>query len=119
MERRYEMEAGPDKAAPRELPVGDGRERLLPLMNVFALAGGALDHIIDVIGRAAIAAVLDISAAEVAGERRPGKKRDPAAAAYHGRAAGPRVLVAPGRADRKAEAARSRGRSRDSRLRCA
>ena len=36
------------------------------------------------IGRAAIEAVLEISAAEVAGERQPGKKRDGVGAAYHG-----------------------------------
>ena len=70
-----------------------GREHLLPLVNVFALAGGALDRIIDVIGRAAIEAVLDISAAEVAGERRPGKRRGAAEAAYHGRQRG-RVYLA-------------------------
>ena len=47
-------------------PIAAGRfDANIPLVNVFALAGGALDHIIDVIGRAAIEAVLDISAADV------------------------------------------------------
>ena len=39
------------------------------MVNVFALAGGALDHIIDVIGRAAIEAVLDISDRTMSRER--------------------------------------------------
>ena len=76
MKGNYEKRDQPDKAGLRELLARDGREHLLPLVNVFALAGGALDQIIDVIGRAAIEAVLEIGAAEVAGERQPGKKRD-------------------------------------------
>ncbi len=53
MRKSYEKGAQPDKAGLRELLATDGREHLLPLVNVFALAGGALDQIIDVIGRAA------------------------------------------------------------------
>ena len=45
------------------------------------------------IGRAAIEAVLDISATEVAGQRQPGRKRDGVGAAYHGRQRG-RVYLA-------------------------
>ena len=45
------------------------------------------------IGRAAIEAVLDISAADVAGEKQPGKERKGAGAAYHGRQRG-RVYLA-------------------------
>ena len=79
---------------------------LLPLVNVFALAGGALDHIIDVIGRAAIEAVLDISAVDVAGEKQPGKERKGGGAAYHGRQRG-RVYLA----DRAVRVERPRLRS--------
>ena len=93
MKRRYEEKGHPDKAGLRELLARDGREHLLPLVNAFALAGGALDHIIDVIGRAAIEAVLEISAADVAGEKQPGKKRKSGGAAYHGRQRG-RVYLA-------------------------
>ena len=93
MKRKYEKKGHPDKADLRELLARDGREHLLPLVNVFALAGGALDHIIDVIGRAAIEAVLDISAADVAGEKQPGKERKGGGAAYHGRQRG-RVYLA-------------------------
>ena len=73
MKRKYEKKGPPDKAGLRELLAKDGRDYLLPLVNVFVLAGGALDQIIDVIGRAAIEAVLDISAADVAGEKQPGR----------------------------------------------
>ena len=88
MKGNYERRDQPDKAGLRDLLARDGREHLLPLVNVFALAGGALDGIIDLIGRAAIEAVLDISAAEVAGERRPGRRRDGGGPAYHGRQGG-------------------------------
>ena len=50
------------------------------MRTVFALAGVALDHIIDVIGRVAIDVVLKISAGEVAGETQPGRKREGGAA---------------------------------------
>ena len=66
----------------------------------------ALDHIIDVIGRAAIEAVLDISAADVAGEKQPGKERKGGGAAYHGRQRG-RVYLA----DRAVRVERPRLRS--------
>ena len=114
MKRKYEKKGPPDKAGLRELLAKDGRDYLLPLVNVFALAGGALDQIIDVIGRAAIEAVLDISAADVAGEKQPGKERKGAGAAYHGAAAGPGVPGGPGRPGREAPAAQPRrGRARD------
>ena len=45
------------------------------------------------IGRAAIEAVLEISAAEVAGQKQPGKRRNAGDAAYHGRQGG-RVYLA-------------------------
>ena len=93
MKRKYEKKGHLDKASLRELLARDGREHLLPLVNVFALAGGALDQIIDVIGRAAIEAVLDISAADVAGEKQLGKERKGGGAAYHGRQRG-RVYLA-------------------------
>ena len=106
MKRKYEKKGPPDKAGLRELLAKDGRDYLLPLVNVFALAGGALDQIIDVIGRAAIEAVLDISAADVAGEKQPGKERKGAGAAYHGRQRG-RVYLA----DRAVRVERPRLRS--------
>ena len=108
MKRRYEKKGQPDKAELRNLLAKDGRDYLLSLVNVFALAGGALDQIIDVIGRAAIEAVLDISAADVAGEKQPGKERKGRGAAYHGRQRG-RVYLA----DRAVRVERPRLRSAD------
>ena len=118
MKRKYEKKGQPDKAELRNLLAKDGRDYLLPLVNVFALAGGALDQIIDVIGRAAIEAVLDISAADVAGEKQPGKERKGGGAAYHGRQRGRVYLAEPGRPGREAPAAQPRrGRDRGPGLR--
>ena len=50
MKGGYEGRGHLNEAVLRELPAREGREHLLPLVNVFALAGGALDQIIDVIG---------------------------------------------------------------------
>ena len=108
MKRKYEKKGQPDKAELRNLLAKDGRDYLLPLVNVFALAGGALDQIIDVTGRAAIEAVLDISAADVAGEKQPGRRRDGGGAAYHGRQRG-RVYLA----DRAVRVEKPRLRSPD------
>ena len=130
MKRKYEKKGHPDKADLRELLARDGREHLLPLVNVFALAGGALDHIIDVIGRAAIEAVLDISAADVAGEKQPGKERKGGGAAYHGRQRGRVYLAdravrverpgcaAPARANSRSRRTRRSGGRRDSGSEC-
>ena len=118
MKRKYEKKGPPDKAGLRELLAKDGRDYLLPLVNVFALAGGALDQIIDVIGRAAIEAVLDISAADVAGEKQPGKERKGAGAAYHGRQRGRgtwRTGPSGSRSPGCAAPARARSRSRRTR----
>ena len=72
MREKYGRKGRADKEAARELPA---REGLLPLIDVFARAGHALDTTIDVIGRAAIEAVLEIGAADVAGPRQPGRRR--------------------------------------------
>ena len=66
---------------------GEG-QHLLPLIDVFVRAGHTLDTIIDVIGRAAVEAVLEIGAADVAGPRQPGRRRGEGGVAYHGRQTG-------------------------------
>ena len=104
MKRNYERRDQPDKAGLRDLLASDGREHLLPLVNVFALAGGALDGIIDAVGRAAIEAVLDISGAEVVGERWPGRRRP----GVPRTAGGPGVSGGPGRPGGEAPAPRPR-----------
>ena len=52
-------------------------QALLPLLELVADCRGAVDEIIDVAGRAAIQAVLELSAQEATGEalRQPGKRR--------------------------------------------
>ena len=103
---------------------------MLPLVNAFALAGGALDHVIDVVGRAAIEAVLDTSAADVAGEKQPGRERKGRGAAYHGRQRGRVYLAdravrvespgcaAPARASLRFRRTRRSGDRRDSGSEC-
>ena len=86
MRKRYEGRGGADKRAARELLAREGRH-LLPLADVFVRAGDALDTIIDVIGRAAIEAVLEIGASDVAGPKQPGRRRG-GGVAYHGRQKG-------------------------------
>jgi putative transposase len=52
---------------------GEG-QLLLPMLDLITQAELAVDELIDVMGRATIEAVLQMSAAEVAGDRHPGKK---------------------------------------------
>lgn len=87
MKGKYARKGRADKRAARELLAGEG-QHLLPLIDVFVRAGHALDTIIDVIGRAAIEAVLEIGAADVAGPRQPGRRRGEGGVAYHGRQTG-------------------------------
>ena len=73
MKDGYDKVAQPDKVGLRELQAGDGREHLLPLVSLFALAAVALDQIIEVIGCVRPGPVPAISAAEVAGQKQRGK----------------------------------------------
>jgi transposase-like protein len=56
---------------------------LLPLLDLIENAQGAIDDLIDVMGRATIEAVLLMSAAQVAGPKQQGKKAD-RDVVYHG-----------------------------------
>ena len=87
MRAKYERRGCADKQAARQVLTREG-QYLLPLIDVFVQAGHALDTIIDVIGRAAIEAVLELSAADVAGPRQPGRRRGEGSVAYHGRQTG-------------------------------
>ncbi len=83
-------------------------QALVPLLELVADCRGAVDEIIDVAGRAAIQAVLELSAQEATGEalRQPGKKRAGDIVRW-GRQAG-RVSLS----DRKLRVAKPRLRSR-------
>ena len=50
---------------------------LLPMLDLILNTESAIDEVIDVAGRAAIEAVLLLSASQIAGERHPGKKQGP------------------------------------------
>jgi len=50
---------------------------LLPMLELITQTESAVDEVIDVAGRAAIEAVLLLSAQQIAGEKRPGKKDGP------------------------------------------
>ena len=58
----------------------------LPMVNLIETAQGAIDEVIDVVGRATIEAVLHLSAQEVAGPKHPGKPQG--AVRWHGQQAG-------------------------------
>lgn len=118
MSTSYEKGVQPDKAGPRELLATDGREHLLPVVNIFALAFRALDQVIDVIGRAAIEAVQEISATEVAGHGQPRQRRDGDDAVYDDHQ-GRQSMWQIGLAGSRSHGCEALGRGRDSRLRAA
>ena len=59
---------------------------LLPLLELITNTEAAIDELIDLAGRATIEAILVLSAREVAGDKRPGKKAGPIG--WHGRQKG-------------------------------
>lgn len=81
MKRSYHIEDSEGKRIERveELTrvLSRNGQALAPLLELVADCRGAVDEIIDVAGRAAIQAVLELSAQEATGEalRQPGKKR--------------------------------------------
>lgn len=81
MKRSYHIEDSEGKREERveELTrvLSRNGQALVPLLELVADCRGAVDEIIDVAGRAAIQAVLELSAQEATGEalRQPGKKR--------------------------------------------
>jgi hypothetical protein len=88
MPQRYDVVLTQDTRSPldsrglAQFLAKDGRF-LLPVLDLIETAEVVIDDLIDVMGRAAIEAVLLMSAAQVAGPRQQGKKaeRD---IAYHG-----------------------------------
>jgi putative transposase len=75
-----------------ELLSSDG-QMLLPLVRLIEQAECAVDEVIDVMGRATIEAVLQLSAAQVAGPRQPGQRDPTRRVSRHGRQGG-RVALA-------------------------
>lgn len=109
MRRSYERKDEPSKAGLRDLLAKDGREHLLPLVNVFALGRAALDgdHRRD---RARG------NRGDAGHQRRGGRRREAAGEAAERRRPGvPRTAVGrgvtggPGRLDGEAPGPRPRG----------
>lgn len=71
-----------DSSALADVLAKDG-QLLLPMLDLIENAQAAIDDLIDVMGRATIEAVLMMSAAQVAGPKRQGKKSD-RDVVYHG-----------------------------------
>jgi transposase-like protein len=81
----YEIADRKDSRALSEFLQKEG-QFLLPIVSLIETAQGAVDEVIDVAGRAAIEAVLQMSAQEVAGEKHPGKAQG--AIRWHGQQSG-------------------------------
>ena len=87
MKTTYEVANGADRRAIREFLKQEG-QFLLPMVELVEQAELAIDGVIEVMGRATIEAVLDMSAEGVAGPKQAGKSRDAGEAAWYGRQAG-------------------------------
>ena len=75
MKRTYEVAAQGDKRAIEEFLKREG-QFLLPMVELVERTEVAIDEVIDVVGRATIGAVLEMSAEGVAGPKQAGKKRE-------------------------------------------
>ena len=76
---------------------------LLPMVDLIEQSRMACDQLIDVTGRAVLQAVLQLSAAQVAGGPQQQGKRRPASVVFYGRQAGQVML-----SDRKIQVERPR-----------
>jgi hypothetical protein len=75
-----------DPAALSQVLARNG-QLLLPMLDLIEQAQVAIDEVIDVVGRATIQTVLQMSAEQVAGPKQQGKKTD-REIAYHGSQSG-------------------------------
>ena len=77
MQRSYHILGRSDSRSSRKLAAYLARhgQFLLPWVELIEQSRLAVDELIDVVGRAAIEAVLELSAAQVAGPRRQGRRR--------------------------------------------
>ena len=74
MKRTYEVTERADKRAIREFLKREG-QFLLPMLELVEHAELAIDEVIEVMGRATIEAVLEMSAEGVAGPKQAGRSR--------------------------------------------
>ena len=106
MKRTYEVAKASDKRAIGEFLKREG-QFLLPMVELVERAEMAIDEVIDVMGRATIEAVLDMSAEALAGPEQAGKARTEGEAAWYGRQGGQVYL-----AERKVRVERPRLRTK-------
>lgn len=107
MKRRYEVTERADKRAAAEFLKREG-QFLLPMVQLVERAELAIDEVIEVVGRATIEAVLEMSAEALAGPKQAGKAREDGRAGWYGRQSGQVYL-----ADRKIRVERPRLRVKD------
>jgi putative transposase len=108
MKRTYEVADGRDKRAIAEFLKQEG-QFLLPMVELVETAELAIDEVIEVMGRATVEAVLEMSAEGVAGPKQSGRARGSGDATWYGRQGGQVYL-----SDRKVRIERPRLRRRGS-----
>ncbi len=106
MKRTYEVTEQADKRAVAEFLKREG-QFLLPMVELVERAELAIDEVIEVMGRATIEAVLDMSAEALAGPKQAGKARENGRAGWYGRQSGQVYL-----AERKVHVERPRLRTK-------
>lgn len=87
MEGRYEVTDGTDRRAIAEFLKREGQS-LLPMVELVDRAQLAIDKVIEVMGRATIEAVLEMSAEAVAGPKQAGRARGDEDVVRYGRQPG-------------------------------
>ncbi len=106
MKRTYEVRDRADKRAIREFLKREG-QFLLPMLELVEQTEVAIDEVIQVMGRATIEAVLEMSAEGVAGVKQAGRSRAEDDTVWYGRQGGVVYLL-----DRKVRVERPRLRRR-------
>jgi len=107
MKRTYEVASATDKRAMAEFMKREG-QFLLPMVELVERTELAIDEVIQVMGRATIEAVLEMSAEGVAGPKQSGKAREEGSTVWYGRQNGLVYL-----SDRKIRIERPRLRERN------
>ena len=103
MKRTYEVRDRADKRAIREFLKREG-QFLLPMLELVEQTEVAIDEVIQVMGRATIEAVLEMSAEGVAGVKQAGRSRAEDDTVWYGRQGGVVYL-----SDRKVRVERCHG----------
>jgi transposase-like protein len=83
MRRSYQVAERKDSQALTEFLASEG-QLLLPMVQLIEDAELAVDEVIDMVGRATIEAVLQLSAEQVAGRKQRGKRGPNGKASWHG-----------------------------------